>query len=344
VRVILDHSTEELEDADAWEGNLQSKIRMLTTARERMPETARFVPVKLTALGSPLLLEEMTSVMHHTAQATAGSCANMVDPRPRMSEEGLEQLEGFLGRLRELCKASRSSGIPLLLDAEQSHRQPAIDFIARQMCMEFNRPSPSGSEETGTRDVTVYNTFQMYLKGKQEHLEAELAAAEVGGYAIGCKLVRGAYMSGEAARAAANGEQSPVCASKQVTDREYNKAVEAVLKCIAQPGALKAAVVVATHNRHSLEVTTQAMANLGLPRQHPYIHMAQIMGMCDNLTFALGIGGYNALKLVPYGDFDEVLPWLLRRLIENQDMLGGCQNEVHVINKEIIRRRFGLAA
>ena len=45
---------------------------------------------------------------------------------------------------------------------------------------------------------------------------------------------------------------------------------------------------------------------------------AQIMGMCDNITLALGQHQYNSHKLVLFGDFDEVFPWLLRRLEENQ--------------------------
>ena len=38
----------------------------------------------------------------------------------------------------------------------------------------------------------------------------------------------------------------------------------------------------------------------------------KILGMCDSISLLLGARGYNALKLVPYGDFEEVLPWLLR--------------------------------
>ena len=45
---------------------------------------------------------------------------------------------------------------------------------------------------------------------------------------------------------------------------------------------------------------------------------SQILGMADDLTLTLGLQGFNALKLVPYGELQQVLPWLLRRLDENQ--------------------------
>ena len=71
------------------------------------------------------------------------------------------------------------------------------------------------------------------------------------------------------------------------------------------------------------------MAAHGLARDHPNVAHAQIMGMCDGLTFALGLAGYNAHKLVLFGEFDEVFPWLLRRLDENRvtaaDVLAGIQ-------------------
>eukprot|EP01051_Picozoa_sp_SAG22_P027083 SAG22_NODE_8891_length_623_cov_1.087786_1_plen_55_part_01 len=47
--------------------------------------------------------------------------------------------------------------------------------------------------------------------------------------------------------------------------------------------------------------------------------------------------GYNAHKLVLYGDFEEVFPWLLRRLDENRDMLGAAQLEAPLVHAELKR-------
>ena len=58
----------------------------------------------------------------------------------------------------------------------------------------------------------------------------------------------------------------------------------------------------------------------------------------DDVTLTLGLAGFNALKLVPFGAFEEVLPWLLRRLEENQDGLAAAAEERPLLRAEIWRR------
>ena len=66
--------------------------------------------------------------------------------------------------------------------------------------------------------------------------------------------------------------------------------------------------------------------------------VAQILGMADDLTLSLGLAGLNSLKLVPYGELVQVLPWLLRRLDENQDGLGAAAEERPLLRAELRRR------
>ena len=110
---------------------------------------------------------------------------------------------------------------------------------------------------------------------------------------------------------------------------------------------------------------------------HRNVHFAQILGMADHLTYALGLGttsssesaprntesstangqkdrgssdncggvdvldSHNVTKLLVYGDFDQVLPWMLRRLQENQDVLGAAARERSLLWRELWRRLFG---
>ncbi|CAE8626839.1 unnamed protein product [Polarella glacialis] len=80
------------------------------------------------------------------------------------------------------------------------------------------------------------------------------------------------------------------------------------------------------------------MERLGLARSDSRIHFAQILGMVDNLTSALGLAGYNASKLVVFGEMREVLPWLLRRVEENKDAFGSQASELEVLRRELYRR------
>jgi len=52
----------------------------------------------------------------------------------------------------------------------------------------------------------------------------------------------------------------------------------------------------------------------------------------------LGLSDFNALKLVCYGDFEEILPWLVRRLHENSDVLGATVQERVLLWREVKRR------
>lgn len=68
------------------------------------------------------------------------------------------------------------------------------------------------------------------------------------------------------------------------------------------------------------------------------MYFGQLLGMADHLTFPLGSRGYNAYKICAYGSVDETTAFLLRRVLENSDMLGGCAREVGLVRSELIRR------
>eukprot|EP00434_Breviolum_minutum_P017945 symbB.v1.2.015826.t1/scaffold1191.1/size132917/5 len=129
--------------------------------------------------------------------------------------------------------------------------------------------------------------------------------------------------------------------SKEATDAAFDSGMTKLLEAVQQPQTAPrpyAAVMLATHNRHSLQKAVHEMERLGLSRDHPRIHFAQILGMVDNLTWALGLAGYNASKLLVFGAVHEVLPWLLRRARENRDAFGAQALELPVLVAEIRRR------
>ena len=362
VRCIVDHSTEELEEEHLRQHNLQAKLKLLRTLSDELCGACSFVPVKMTGLISPALLERLThGIVHHEQSSAGGSNSGDCDAYaslPKLDEAadaaefGKDEridLSSAMGRLSELCEGAKSVGVPLLLDAEQTHRQPAIRLIARTLAAEFNRA-------TGGAPPLVYDTHQAYLVGAERRIRAELAHAEANGYTLAVKLVRGAYRAGETLR-----DPSVLQPTKAHTDEAYDRCAALLLNAATDAigarhldakddvtksagalgscgGAPKAALLLATHNRGSAFAVADALRSSGEELSHPRVHFAQILGMADDLTLSLGLSGCNAHKLVPYGSFEEILPWLLRRLEENQDALGACSIERPLLRAELARR------
>lgn len=80
----------------------------------------------------------------------------------------------------------------------------------------------------------------------------ELARRE--GFKFGAKIVRGAYMEQEKARAQAMNYEDPIQPSYQATCDNYNKVIGTILEEVKSSGAN---IVVASHNEDSVVSTLQ---------------------------------------------------------------------------------------
>eukprot|EP00041_Stephanoeca_diplocostata_P018316 m.382816 g.382816 ORF g.382816 m.382816 type:complete len:478 (+) comp20976_c0_seq19:186-1619(+) len=326
VKLMVDHSIEERECESDWALNLKNKIKLLERCRDILGGGVTFVPVKITALASPSMLEEMTSLI----ESFPAHNKRLVDPRPMMSASSNALLERSVQNLSTLCAKARELNLPLLLDAEQSHRQPAIDYISSVLMRKYNVSDPP----------VVYNTYQMYMQNAEERITRDISLAEDLGYRFAGKVVRGAYQIAESERAKIMGKAYPLFNSKHDTDAAYDRAVALVLHTIAGAADknVSPAIMIATHNATSVEAAVSAMERLHIARDDGRVNFGQIMGMCDHITCALGTGGYNASKLVLYGDFSEIFPWLVRRLDENRDLFGAVQEGRILLTSEAKRR------
>ena len=76
-------------------------------------------------------------------------------------------MTNLLRRLDKICETAKKSKISILLDAEQTYRQPALDQFALYMSRKFNRDS-----------TLVYNTYQMYLMDSLNKLDKHLEIAK----------------------------------------------------------------------------------------------------------------------------------------------------------------------
>lgn len=302
IGTILDYSVEGRSTEDAFDHTKDEIIRTIKRANDdpHIP----FAVFKVTGIAPLGTLEKMSS-------------------KKKLDAKGQAKCERIHTRVNQICEYAFSIGQPVFIDAEESWIQDAIDRLATEMMEKYNRES-----------VIVYTTYQLYRKDRLKALKEARKAAEDGGYLLGAKLVRGAYMEKERERAKEMGYESPIHETKKETDQDYDAAVEYCVKHVD-----RISVVAGTHN----EKSTQKLVGLmyekrRLPSDH-HIHFSQLYGMSDNLSYVLAKNGYNVSKYVPYGPVEDAIPYLVRRAEENTAVTGQVSRELELITTELKRRR-----
>ncbi|MCC7246299.1 MAG: proline dehydrogenase family protein [Saprospiraceae bacterium] len=246
-----------------------------------------------------------------------------IQQKQTLSRDELVEYRNVLKRLDAICYHAANKHISVFFDAEESWIQDAIDHLVWLMMKRYN-----------TERVVVYNTFQMYRKDRLHFLTESYDRARRDGFLLGAKLVRGAYMEKEGARAQEMGYPNPINPDKQSTDDHYNTALRF---CLDHLDTL--AVCNASHNAESNMLMVELMQKKGIPANHPNTMFSQLYGMSDNLTFNLAKAGFRVSKYVPYGQVSEVIPYLIRRAQENTSVTGDAGREYALVMQEMQRRK-----
>lgn len=301
VGTILDYSVEGEDDERVFDETRDEIIRTIVraTGDKAVPVTV----FKVTGVGRFGLLEKLDTGAVLTAD-----------------EE--KEWQKVQARVLAICEKAFTAGVPIMVDAEESWIQKTIDKLALDMMRRFNEYK-----------AIVYNTYQIYRHDKLQSLKDDFITAKSGGFILGAKLVRGAYMEKERKRAAEMGYPSPIQPDKAATDRDYDLALRFCVDHIE-----KVAFVAGTHNEGSSRLLTQLMDEKKIPHNHAHVYFSQLLGMSDNLSFNLADAGYNIAKYVPYGPVKAVLPYLFRRAQENTAIAGQMSRELSLIVKEKKRR------
>jgi len=262
------------------------------------------------------------SVFKVTGIAPLGTLERL-SAKKRLDAKSQAKAERIHSRFEEICRHAYSVQQPILIDAEYSWHQDAVDRMATEMMEKFNRETP-----------IVFNTIQLYRNDRLQYLRNARKEASKNGYWYGAKLVRGAYMEVERERAQEKGYPSPIHPDKASTDEDYNAAVEYCLKHLGEM-----AFVNGTHNEDSAMLLARRMSELGLPEDHPRVFFSQLYGMGDNISYALAKRGYNVSKYVPYGPVEDAVPYLIRRAEENTSAAGHMSRQLEMITRELKRRK-----
>lgn len=302
VDVILDYGVEGKEDEAEFDRAVPEFIKAIEYAAGN--PNIPFISLKVTGFGRFGLLEKVHAQMP-------------------LSHEETRAWQAIHDRVNQVCAAAAKHRVRVLIDAEETWIQHAVNILTNDMMDQYNRP-----------EAIVYNTFQLYAHATLSYLKGSYDEAVSKGYVLGAKLVRGAYMEKERARAAELRYPSPIQPDKRSTDRDYD---EAVLFCLERLEQL--ALFIGTHNEQSCLEAARYMENHGIKPDHPRVYFSQLFGMSDNISFNLADSGYKVAKYLPYGPVKDVIPYLMRRAQENTSVAGQTGRELSLINKEMQRRR-----
>jgi len=204
-------------------------------------------------------------------------------------------------RIVELCTTAREAGIALTLDAEESERLELTLELLEAACRD--------------RRLEGWNGLGLAVQAYQKRAPAVLRY--LGGLALetrrtlNVRLVKGAYWDSEVKRAQERGLPGyPVFTRKPNTDVSYLACARLMLEQL--PGIHPQ---FATHNAH----TVAAIWHLARQQRREF-EFQRLHGMGEELYAAVTRADGLAVPCrvyAPVGEHEDLLPYLVRRLLEN---------------------------
>lgn len=209
-------------------------------------------------------------------------------------------VKGLTDKLLVLAQTARTANIAITVDAEESERLAmSLDIFAAV----FTHPDLNGWPGLGL-------AVQVYQKRALPMIRWLAKLAECQQQKIPLRLVKGAYWDSEIKRAQENGlGDYPVFTHKSATDLSYLACAQFIL---SKPDTFYPQF--ASHNAH----TVAAIHQFG--GQHPGYEFQRLHGMGERLyREIIDVQNWQIPCRVyaPVGDYRQLLPYLVRRLLEN---------------------------
>lgn len=181
----------------------------------------------------------------------------------------------------------------ILLDAEQDAYKEREYKVYQRLLEKYNRDH-----------VLLYKTYQMYRQDSYEELKNDMHIHKN----LGIKLVRGAYYHQDY-------KSGKLYQDIIYTHSNYNRAIKHVINNMHMNNNR---LLIATHNVRSINLAMLEIKNNDLKDR---IYFAQLLGMNNKIGYEIVKAGFKNYKYLPYGNFYETYPYLIRRLYENYDIL-----------------------
>jgi hypothetical protein len=282
----------------------------------RLTNPGDFVALKFTGAGSQALY----------------ALANQTYPSPALKEA-----------IDSVCDLAASRGVRLLFDAEQNSLQAGIDTWTLDYMRKYNKADKA----------VIYGTYQIYLKAAPAILASHLSIARKEGFALGVKLVRGAYIGSD--------PRHLIHDTKADTDNAYDSISESLVRrtygAILKPAEGESnkpfpevSVVLAGHNHTSVR-KVQAIRSSQAEKGEEQIDLiyAQLQGMADEVSCELVQAGKaeagekkvdisSTYKYLVWGSTGECMKYLLRRAQENKDAIQRTREGRNAMAAELFRR------
>jgi len=221
---------------------------------------------------------------------------------PRYEYARARQVLAELGpRLEMLALAAKSAGIALTVDAEEAER---LELSLQLLDLLLQSPALAGWDGLGL-------AVQAYSKRAPDVLRFLQRRADATSRVLNLRLVKGAYWDSEVKRAQERGLPGyPVYTRKANTDVAYLACARILLE-----GTRRIYPQFATHNAH----TAASIIHLARANGREF-EFQRLHGMGEELHGELTDPAGRGLPCrvyAPVGSHEELLPYLVRRLLEN---------------------------
>ena len=302
VSSVLDYSVEGKEDESCFDEAVEMTLKTIDFAQEK--KSIPFAVFKPTGFGRFELYEKIGEGL-------------------ALSNDEQSEWNRVENRFDTVCKAAFDKDVALLIDGEESWMQDAADNLVEKMMCKYNQ-----------QKAIVFNTLQLYRWDRLDYLKKLHQRAISDNFFIGMKLVRGAYMEKEHKRAEEKGYPTPICASKEATDKNYDEAVIYMMEHLD-----KMSIFAGTHNEISSYKLMELQQKNNISKSDDRVWFGQLYGMSDNISYNLSKEGFNVAKYLPFGPVKDVMPYLIRRAEENTSVAGQTSRELTLLKTERDRRK-----
>lgn len=299
---VLDYSVEGKEEEEQFDRVMNKTLLLINFVKEK--DAMPFAVFKPSGFGRLALYQKVSEGID-------------------LSQEEQLEWDRVVDRYEKVSKACSDKNVCLLIDAEESMMQKAVDDLLEYLMEKYNKEK-----------VIIFSTLQLYRHDRLDYLMALHERSKVKGFKIGMKLVRGAYMEKERERAEKYNYPDPICASKKETDDNFNTVLKYMFDNLEDM-----AIFCGTHNEDSSYLLMEMIDDSDYSRSDTRLWFGQLFGMSDNISYNLADQGYNVAKYLPFGPVKDVMPYLIRRAEENTSVAGQTNRELDLIRTEKKRRK-----